>query len=290
MASVYDQRPQTHPALKSLQERFFPFSAQMYPTTFAGQYHALPVRTATGGVRQVAITRYQSGFSNEMNAEKGRLVKHIRKWHGSALPADLDSWLHTTRPVAVFAGHGLPEEISLLCEQALKTGYLSEADLPGWAWRWIGLDCNGFVCFYYLKLGTFSRVLHKHVQYPSVTRLAESVSEVEYDSCVLWAAKKAGSSTLWRVKNNPSEDGAHIAVVHSWYEYGSSLWISERGGSNRFKGHVGLHTGIYDVLDAPPAGAVGAAAVWRVRSRTPLHDGKGTQSEHVLITRRMQAY
>lgn len=287
--SIYDKRPQLHPVLKELQDRFFPFSHEMYPEDFAQHYHFLRVR-CSAGVKTVHITRYQSGWQNDLNSEKLRLVKHVKAWYGNALPANLKDWLATTRPTAVFAGHGLPEEIALVCEEAMKTGYVPEAQIGQWAWQWIGLDCNGFVCFYYLKLGTFSRVLHKHPQYPLVTKVAKSVPEIEYDSCVLWAKMKTGSETRWQVKSNPAESGAHIAVVDSWHQYGSSLWVVERGGVNRFKGHVGIHTGIYDILEVPKAGAPDDAAIWKVRSRDALHDGQGTQSEQVFITRRMQSY
>jgi hypothetical protein len=285
--SIYDSRPQLHPVLEPYQRYSFPFDPHMYPEDFIGQYHSCPVRLPSGWPSTVAITRYQAGATTETIAEKQRLVKKIREHHGDALSPELKDWLKTTRPTAVFAGHGLPEEVSLVCEQAMVCGHVQVALVREWAHRWIGLDCNGFVCFYFVKLGTLSRVVHKHPRYAEITRVARSVAEVDYDSVLLWT--KSGDNKHFKVKVNPQEDGAHIAVVDTWHEHGRSLLVAERGGENRFKGHTGIHCGIYDIVAAPKAGCDDNEAIWHVRSREPIRN-KQAKVEKVFITRRMQAF
>jgi hypothetical protein len=285
--SMYDSRPQLHPALKDLQARFFPFNDTMYPEDFAQQYQFCAVRLPSGWVQHVNITRYKSGWSSDFSNEKQAWSKHVKAYHGSGIDPALKDWLGTTRPTAAFSGHGLPEEISLICEQALKTAYKTPSTIGSWASTWLGLDCNGFVCFYFLKLGTFSRVLHKHPLYPNVTKLAKSVAEIDCDCVLLWAKNTSGKN--WAVKNNPGEDGAHIAVVDSWYTRGSQLLVAERGGGNRFQDHVGIHVGVYDIVKAPKAGCSDAEAIWQIRSIDPIH-GHAAGVENVLITRQMQSY
>jgi hypothetical protein len=198
--SIYDTQPQTHPVLKDLQAKFFPFSSRMYPEDFAQQYHFCPVQLPSGWVEQVNITRYKAGWSSSFNQEQHRLVTHLKSYYGAAIPPDLASWLRTTRPTAVFSGHGLPEELSLVCSQALKSGYKKPGEIDTWAWTWIGLDCNGLVCFYLIKLGTFSRVLHSHPSYPGVSKLAKSISEISYDSVMLWVKQIKGKEIIYKVR------------------------------------------------------------------------------------------
>lgn len=161
-------------------------------------------------------------------------------------------------------------------------GHIPVALLREWAHRWIGLDCNDFVCACFLKLGTLSCVVHKHPRYAEVARVAHSVAEVDIDSVLLWAER--GDSQHFKVKVNPQEDGAHIAVVDTWHEHGSSLRVAER----RFTGHTGIHCGVHDIVAAPKAGCSDDEAVWRVRSREPIRD-KEAKVETMVITRRMPA-
>jgi len=281
MSKYYDTHPQEHPVLADIRQKYFPYTWSMFPSEFRIFYQACPVRLPGGGSTNVGILKYVSGWNEAGGGQKYALGKHIRKYYGEGINPELDDWLSTTRPTAVFSGHGLPEEISLVCSLAMATGYKTAGEIGPWATKYIGLDCNGFVSAYLIALGTFSRVLHDHPSYPSVTKLAQSVSEISYDSVILWSKKEGGE---YKVVQNPSKS-AHIAVVDGWNEHGSSLLVTERGGESRFPGTVGIHYGIYDILDTPPAGCAPAKAGWVIRAR----EHKSYDKDTVVITRTMEA-
>lgn len=279
---TYDQSPHLHPLIEPVRNALFGYSSYMFPGDFRNYYYQCPVRLVSGKNVKVAVLKYQSGWSAPADAQKYTLKVKIRKFHGDKISPILDSWLNTTRLTAVFSGHGLPEEISVVSRLAVECGYVSESDLAAWVNQWIGIDCNGFVSAYYMSIGTFGRTLHNHPSYLDYAKPAKSVSEITYDSCMLWAKKKVieNKPDPYKVVQNPSDD-AHIAVIDDWNEYGSSLVVTERGGNNRFKGPPGVHQSIYDILDKPAPGCRDDQAAWKVRSR----DRKS--SDTVIITRRM---
>ncbi len=280
--NTYDQSPHLHPLIEPVRNTLFGYNWYMFPGDFRNYYHQCPVRLVGGKNLHVAVLKYQSGWSAGPDGQKYNLKVRIRKFHGSKISPILDSWLHGSRPTAVFAGHGLPEEISVVCRLAVECGFVSEADLASWATNWIGLDCNGFVSAYYMSIGTFSRTLHSHPSYLNYVKPAKSTADITYDSCILWATRTThkGKLSTYKVVQNPSSS-AHIAVIDDWYEYGKSLVVTERGGTNRYDGPPGVHQSIYDIVDEPPAGCTDEQAGWNVRSR----DRKS--GEHVIITRQM---
>lgn len=280
--STYNDSPHLHPLIQPVRDRFFHYQWSMFPHEFRGYYHDLPVGLPGNRSTTVSVYKYQAGWASEPAGQQYLLTKRIRKHHGAGISPILESWLSTSRPTAVFAGHGLPEEISLVCTLAVNCGFKTEDELRAWVLKYIGIDCNGFVNAYYMAIGTFSRVLHSHPSYLSHAKPARSVSEITYDSCMLWASRKdrGNKPDEFKVVQNPS-DSAHIAVVDGWYEYGKSLLVTERGGTKRFKDPPGIHYSIYDILSAPPAGCTDLQAGWKVKSR----DRK--TSDTVVITREM---
>jgi hypothetical protein len=272
-----------HPVLKDLQAKYFRYTSGMYPFQFKEYFHWLPVHIPGKPPAFVHITRYQAGLTTAANQERARWRKHVRNFYGASIAPPLKSWLGSAREGAVFGGHGLPEEISLVCSTALATGYVEAGNLVNWAYKWIGLDCNGFSSAYLASLGTFSRPVHKHAQYAVITRVATSPAELTYDSVLLWVKSKA-TGDGHEIIENPGP-GAHIAVLDCWHQHPTSIWVTERGGASRFSGHVGLHTGIYDIVEKPKSGAAKENAVWKVRAR----DAK-RGIEKVFITREMQTY
>jgi hypothetical protein len=280
--NTYDQSPHLHPLIEPTRDALFGYSWYMFPGEFRNYYHQCPVRLAGGKNVHVSVLKYQAGWSAGPDGQKYNLKVAIRKFQGSKISPILDSWLNSSRPTAVFAGHGLPEEISVVCRLAVECGFVSEADLASWVTKWIGIDCNGFVSAYYMSIGTFSRTLHNHPSYLDYSKPAKSTADITYDSCMLWAKDTThkGKPSTYKVVQNPSIS-AHIAVIDDWHEYGSSLVVTERGGANRFDGPSGVHQSIYDIVDKPPGGCTDEQAGWTVRSR----DRK--KSDHVIITRRM---
>lgn len=271
-----------HPALKPIQQRFFPYSGNMFPYQFKDYYYNLPLRTPSGGMTRVQATRYISGWTAERQQVRGHWRRAIRKhFNENGWPNDdIEGWVRNAkgRQGAVFFGQGLPEEISLVCELSLASGYKHTGNLRSWVDENIGLDCNGFVSAYLSCLGTFSKPEQYHPNYPVITRPARMTAEITYDSVIVMAKSLGGKN--YRVKRNPKEDGAHIMVIDYWDVNGSSFWATEQRGK-RFPGPL---TYLWDIIEEPPANASNQLEyTWRIRSR-------GTnRTKRVYITREMQS-
>lgn len=264
--------------LVEIRARHFPYHGGMYPSDFMEYYYKLPVSTTSKKTLRLQATRYCSGGREPRVSGRHAWVKAVKKHYAAkGWPAGLEAWIASDRDSAVFNGHGLPEELSMVCQMALESGYQSEETLPAWVDQMLGIDCNGFVNAYLTSLGLFSRPLHKHPQYPNVTPAAKELAEVDYDSVIVTAKPGGG------VKDNPSDKGAHIMVVHSWNEKNSSLLVSEQAGED----YPGPTTSIYDIIKAPPASANKKLDyLWTIRKR-------GNSSKYdklVYITRQMGSY
>lgn len=285
---TYNDCPQFHPLVVPLRARRFPYSWDMVPSDFRIYYHACPVELPGGDLALVAVLRYVSNAGVAARSRRDSWVGAVRAHAGAGISPLLSSWLGTSRPMAVFNGHGLPEEISLVCQLAVSSGLCHRHDLQDWVRDNIGLDCNGFVNAYYMSIGTFNRVMHYHPKYVQHGARAVSNVQVDWDSCMVWAWKPGTGpgedKTGYRVRANPGND-AHIAVIERWLDFGQSLIVVERGGNNRFPGRpAGLTRSIYTVVTKPPAGVKAREAGWEVRSEFR------NATESVIITKRMPTY
>jgi len=271
-----------HPALAPIRTRFFPYSDNMFPYQFKDYYYNLSYRTPSGGMSRIHATKYISGYNSyrqQIRTNWRRAVK--RHFKTNDWPsADIKDWFKTERgrQGPVFFGQGLPEEISLVCELAVASGFKTTGTVRDWAAKHIGIDCNGFVNAYLTSLGTFSQAVQYHPRYPQITQAARTYSEITYDSVIVMA-KSLGNKN-YRVKRNPKEDGAHIMVIDYWDIHGSSFWATDQPG----KRHPGPRSAIYDIVESPPNNAShNLDYTWRIKRRG------ATRSKRVYITREMQS-
>lgn len=301
-----------HPAVKKIADKYFDYSSAMYPYQFMDYYYNLPVTTPTGGKVHVLASSYISGDDGDGNRQKERgawrraVKKHFEAegWDD----ADIKDWMtkELGRQGATFFGHGLPEEVSLVCQLALASGYKTTGTIDAWAEKWMGIDCNGFVNAYLTSLGKFSRPLHDHPSYINVSKPAKTTSEISYDSVIVTAQKvgadqiekyeeKAGDDSLsdskqrwfkqmakadYKVRQNPG-NGAHILVIDAWHEQGRSFWATDQAG----KAHLGPECNIWHIMDEPVSkGNHKRDYVWRIRKH---NRGNKNSEKLVFITREM---
>lgn len=266
----------TPPLLASIRQRHFQYHNGMFPSDFMTCFYSLPVSVSGNKTVHLQATRYCSGSSTERNAGRSAWLSAVKKHYGAkGWPPGLEAWVKSDRDSAVFNGHGLPEELSMVCEMALNSGHKTEADLAAWVDKMLGIDCNGFVNAYLTSLGTFVRPLHYHPAYPKATREVGTVAEIRYDSVIVTAKDGGG------VKANPSDDGAHIMVVEDWHVYGGSLLVAEQAG----KDYAGPTVSIYDIVEGPPKNANKPRDyLWRLLKRGNAKN----KSKLVYITGEMQ--
>ena len=287
-----------HPALLDIRAELFNYPADIMPYQFMDYYYHLPVPTPSSGTLVVSATRYVSGVVEpgitERKAWRAAVDAYFNK---NGWDADIKSWIKLDRNAAVFNGHGLPEEIALVCRLALLSGYKTVATLPDWVSKSIGIDCNGFVNAYYTAAGYFGQPLHSHPSYINVSPPARTVSEINWDSAIVTARTISGvalptdpppsqDEDNYRVKINPGgkfDKGAHILVIDNWAEYGKTFWASDQPGTN----YPGPRCLIYEIVKPPAAGAKRKKNyVWTIRKQ-----GSGTDGDRlVYITRQMQSH
>lgn len=268
----------TPPMLADIRSRLFTFHSGMFPSSFMNSYYELPVQTASKKLLTVQATRYCSGAREPRLAGRSAWLSDIKKhYKAKGWPPGLEAWIKSDRDSAVFHGHGLPEELSMVCQMALESGHKTEQELASWVDQMLGIDCNGFVNAYLTCLGTFSHPLHTHPGYINVTPPARDVNEISYDSVIVTAKTGGG------VKVNPGDEGAHIMVVDRWEVNGSSLRVCEQPGTD----YPGPITSVYTIVEAPPPSAkTKLDYLWTLRK-------KGNPSKYdklVYITREMSSY
>ncbi len=285
-----------HPALADIQTRLFDYPADIMPYQFMDYYYNLPVLRPDLTTMTVRATRYVSGVKEPgISARKAWRAAVKAHFDAKGWNPDLKSWFLTDRNAAVFNGHGLPEEISLVCLLAQVTGFKTGAELETWAYDSIGIDCNGFVNAYLTAAGYFTKPLHSHPYFINVSPPAKTVSEISFDSVIVTARTLTGQPVptdpapspdeiLYRVKINPGSQNdlyAHILVIDNWQEYGKTFWASDQPGTD----HPGPQCVIYEIVKAPPASAkLKLNYVWTIRKQS------GGKNQLVYITRQMQTH
>lgn len=264
--------------LVEIRARHFNYHGGIYPSDFMDYYYKLSVSTPSMKTLRLQATRYCSGAREPRVSGRQEWLKAVKKHYAAAgWPMGLETWIKSDRDSAVFHGHGLPEELSMVCQMALDSGYKNEQSLPSWVDQMLGIDCNGFVNAYLTCLGTFSHPLHSHPSFINVTPPAKDVAEIDYDSVIVTAKSGGG------VKVNPGDEGAHIMVVDSWDVKNSSLLVCEQPG----KDYPGPVSSIYDIIKAPPASANKKLEyLWTIRKR----GNSSTYDKLVYITREMGSY
>ena len=290
-----------HAALSPLQTQLFRYGPHMWATDMVKIYHNLPVRLGAGKQAKIAVTKYISGEDGDRRKAAKALRRRLLDSSVAAEDANVRSWLEMgeARIRKAHAGHGLPEEISLLCELAVKAGEVSEGMLAKWAAERFGLDCNGFANAYFTCLGCFQQPIHYHNKYRQIAGTAYDWSELCYDNAVLWAwhkgkwvtKKDAQGNTIdanndkkpdreriefdpWEVRPNPGNK-AHIAVVD--HCVGTDKLVICQQGSD-----VGPRVNEYEIVSKPKARNKDYA-VWRIRVQ-------GGSAEDVIFTRIMPSY
>ena len=239
-----------HPALTQIKAKYFPYSWSMFPAEFKDYYWNLPVPTPDGKVIKLRCTRYVSGLSADRNAERGHWRTAVNKYFdANGWDPAVKSWIPTSRDGSVFSGHGLPEEISLVCHLALKSGFRTTGDIDGWAKWMCGIDCNGFVCAYLTSLGLFNQPKYYHPSYLDVTQPSQSIAEIDADSVIITA--KETKPGIYKPMANPGDEHSHIMVVDGWKVMGSSLIVTEQPQ----RGKDGPETSEYFIVKVPPADA-----------------------------------
>ena len=124
----------TPAALTAIRSRFFPYTADMFPGDFKEYFYKLPVLTPSATTIHVQATRYCSG-SREPRVTGRQEWRAAVKKHFKAKGREpgIENWMSSDRVGAVFNGHGLPEELSLVCQMALASGFKTEGTLAAWA-------------------------------------------------------------------------------------------------------------------------------------------------------------
>lgn len=291
-----------HPAVVAVKDRHFSYSPEMYPFQFKYNYYKLPVTVASGDTIEVCATRYMSGHNAARQAARQAWRRAVMKHYDKEGWDDLfiKDWMESElgRQGAIFFGHGLPEEISLVCQLAMSSGYKSRYDVGDWAHDCLGLDCNGFVNAYLTSLGTFSGPHHYHPEYPQLTRAIKNRSEITYDNVIVTASnlKKVKTDedlnedgkendyiyeeqSNYHVKRNPNEEGAHILVIDFWAEKNKSFWATDQ----RSKNDPGPLSNIWHIVKEPKTNSGNwRKYVWKIRK-----DGT-YKTKEVYITGRMQ--
>lgn len=271
-----------HPALTAIKAKSFPYSGWMYPKEFANYYLNLPVVTPGGKLLQLSCIRYCSGLRSPRLEGRIAWRKAVTKYFDSkGWDPAVKSWIETDRTASVFAGHGLPEELSLACRLALDSGYKTESTLQDWAREMLGIDCNGFVNAYLTSLGLFSKPLHKHPAYLNVSPPAQSDIEIDADSVIVTAIGSGPGH--YRVKDNPSEKGAHILIVNGWK--GDNLEVTDQAGLHTYDGPL---TSEFRIIKAPPPDT--KLPLDRVFTICKKGNDPDKYSKLVYITRPMQSY
>ena len=238
--------------------------------------------TPCGNLMLVSGTRYCSGLRTPrlegLITWRKAIAKHFdAKGWGPAVK----SWMDTDRQAAVFAGHGLPEELSLACRLALQAGFRDAGTIRDWADQMLRHDGNGFVSAYLTSLGLFSRPLHKHPVYVTVSPPTQSPIKIAADSIIVTAGGTGPGK--YHVEDNPGESGAHIIVIDDWVVEGTSFKATDQAGKEK----PGPETHEYKIIKAPPANAkLPLDRVYTIRKKgnLPKYD------KLVYVTRPMQSY
>lgn len=269
-----------HPALSYIQANFLAYHPNMYPADFAKLYKSLPVKLTTGPVIFVNVNSYVSKLKPEAHKECGAFLRAARKWsstESSSYFPQARAWLYENvkRIVGVFAGKGLPEEISLVCSLAVASGFKSPASLGPWAHKHIGLDCCGFTSAYFIALGTFGKAVSDIPSYKTIGGVATRFADITYDNCILFADMKGG---LAKIRPNPGNK-SHIMVIECWYDYGDTFYVAQAADSKNGVSYDEL----YKVVK-PPTIHDKDKAIWTLRRLD------GWKTFTAVITKRMATY
>jgi hypothetical protein len=281
-----------HPALADIRAKLFPYTPQMYPYQFMEYYYDLPVATPDGNFLSLTTTRYISNLSADRTKARQDWTRAIKKHYDAKgwNPA-IKAWVATDRDSAVFNGHGLPEEISLVCTLALVAGHKTEATVGQWANAFIGIDCNGFVNAYLSSIGLFSKAVNFHPSYVNISPPASTVDEITCDSVIVTAkgtptdTDKDGKAdtTVYAVKKNPGDKGAHILVIDDWEVNKKIFWATDQPGQDN---PAGPRCILYEIVTPPANAKTKLDRVWTIRKKGSGDGG----NQLVYITRRMQAH
>lgn len=279
-----------HPAIKEVRKANFPqFKPELWCSEFVETCHAMPVRLPNGGRKNVAITRYKSGTGGGAYKRAGTLRSLLRNSSAIEDGSDAKKWLDVSkhRVRMAYCGHATLEEISLLCELALKAGAVSPDRLQEWISQdqEIGFDCNGFTNAYYTAIGCFlEKPIHYHNKYKQIAGVALDWHDINYDSAAIWARPKPqksgekASKTTWQVIPNGQkgpDHHAHIGVIN--HVRNDSVVICQHGSN------VGPRTSKYKIVAQPKSRKRGQE-VWYL-----LEEGKQKAQTHIL-TKSMPTY
>lgn len=290
-----------HPAIKKIRSSNFPtFRRELWASQFVNICHNLPVRLPGGGTKKVSITRYKSGTGGGAYKRAGTLRRLLRDNAEVKKDHAAIDWLDVSkeRVRTVYCGHGILEEISLLCELAVKADLVKPANLQKWIDddQGIGLDCNGFTNAYYTAIGCFlEKPIHYHNKYRSIAGVAFTWDDINYDSTVLWAhnrlktysrdinrdgkVDKNDKRNIWEVIPNMTKSAegvnAHIGVVDHVHD--DSVFICQHGSNQ------GPRVSEYKIV-SEAEGRKRYKAAWKLQER-----GKSKQIS-VIITKPMPTY
>lgn len=269
-----------HSALSYIQASFFAYHPDMYPADFGTHYKSLPVKLTTGSVIFVNVSTYVSKLKPAAHTECNAFLRAARKWtstESSPYFPNAHGWLYENveRVVGVFAGKGLPEEISLVCSLAVASGFKSATTVGAWAYKHIGIDCCGFTSAYFIALGTFGKPVGNIPSYKSIGGVATRLADITYDNCILFADMKAGVA---KIRQNPG-NSSHIMVIECWCDYGDTFYVAQAASS---KGGVSYDL-LYKVIK-PPTIHDKDKAIWTLRRLD------GWKNFTAVITKRMASY
>lgn len=270
--------------VKSFRQGYYQQNPSLMPYQYRKIYQRVPIHVPDGPAKTFAVHRYISSYTKARRDEALSLRRKIRDYYGSDLYPSVRQWLESKRLAGTFAGHGLPEEISMMASYAVYTGYKTAAEVTTWAPKVFGLDCVGFANAYFTAIKTYKKPLYYIPSYTQHGGYAHDVSDITWDSAICFARIKGtdGKNNKWdpkkdwQVRPNPG-NGSHVMVIDAWAEKYKSLWVTQMSASN------GLDTQIYDVLKVPNS-KHRQHAVWRILRRG---NSKGI---NVMISKRMPEF
>ena len=279
--------------VKRFRSGFYDQSTSLYPADFKKYYEKIPIYLLSGAKATFSVTNYVSKYTADRKTHANALKAKIRDTWGADLHSSFQTWLDSKRLASTFAGHGLPEEISMIASYAAYCGYKSEGEMANWMNSVFGLDCNGFVSAYFTALKTFKKPLYYIPSYPHHAGYAKEENEITYDSVICFARKKTklvkgdedGDGIIedgerirvetkdWEVRPNPG-NSAHIMVIDDWVNKWETLKVTQMSATYK------LDTHLYDVVDAPTVKKK-RRAVFKIRRRG------STKKIDVMISKQM---